>query len=204
MKVMRRILLFVLLLVPFAAPGQAAPISIGILHFNVLYESVDGAPGINAFTIANLTGDPGMWGFEVADFPVSTSLTFTSLAFGINGTSPADVDPLEPGVHAESLPDAFRFLDSVPISSATLSGSISAGLFTLSDGTQWVAGPTLFSATLNPSEGSDFLTAGLSALITVEATLQAEPPPAPVPEPGTLLLLGTGIAALAARKRRRT
>jgi hypothetical protein len=191
---MKRILWMVTLLVSFATGSQAATIPIGFVFF----QGVN--PDFNFFSIANQTGDPADGGSASEDFPIFTSIVFTDSMLTVvrdeisTTLSIGDIGP-GPG------PDFLEFLRTDQISSATFSASINSLLFTLSDGSAWVADSHLLSATVLPSESRAFLSEFDFVLLTVEASAQAEPP-APVPEPSTALLVASGIAGLAARRKR--
>ena len=196
---MKRVLSMVILLVSFATGSEAATIPIGSLFFDGQF-SVDDIPGVNFFTIANLTGDPAAEGFASEDFPIFSSIDFTAstltvVADGASVSLPAgDIGP--------GFADSLRFPDSVQISSATFLATSNPAVFTLGDGSTWVPDSPLLSATLLPSDGRSYLTPGDFALLTIEANPQPETPD-PVPEPGTALLMAGGIASLASWRTRR-
>jgi hypothetical protein len=60
-----------------AMTGHAGLLSIGYLSLDNLIPGAPGSPGVNIFTIANLTGDPSSGGNDLPpDFPVFTSIIF--------------------------------------------------------------------------------------------------------------------------------
>lgn len=193
---MKRVLSMMVLLVSFATAAQAATIPIGFVFFQGV--SAD----FNLFSIANQTGDPADGGSASDDFPIFTSVVFTdSTLTVVQGeiSTTLLIGDIGPGPG----PDFLEFLRTDQISSATFSASINSLLFNLSDGSAWVADSHLLSATILPSGGRAFLSEFDFAVLTVEASAQAEPP-APVPEPSTAFLVATGIAGLAGwRKRKR-
>jgi PEP-CTERM motif len=199
---------FAISLMLLLAPGavaQADPIHLGFISFDGLIPPDGEIPGVNGFTIANLTGDPAAGGFGLpSDFPVFSPIRFVNSVLTVvqNGSSTDYLlGDIGPGFFQLDL-----FPTSAQISSATFVAQLGSLAFTLADGSIWSANSSVLTASLLPADGS-FLTAGLDlALLTIEASEQTDPPSS-VPEPGTLLLLAGGIAAVAAcrmRKRDRT
>lgn len=193
---MKRVLSMLVLFVSCATAAQAATIPIGFVFLQGFNAD------INFFSIANQTGDPADGGAASEDFPIFTSIVFTnSILTVVQGgiSTPFPIGDISPGAG----PDFLQFAATDQISSATFSASIISLLFNLSDGSAWAADSHLLRATVLPSEGRAFLSEFDFALLTIEASPQAEPP-APVPEPATALLVASGIAGLAGwRKRKR-
>jgi hypothetical protein len=190
------VLSVVLLLAPVAA-AQADPINLGFVSFDNLIPSDGGIPGIDGFTIGNLTGDPAAGGFGLpTDFPVFSPILFVnSILTIVEGGSSTDylLGDIGPGFFQS---DVLQFLTSAQITSATFVAQLGPLVFTLSDGTTWAANATSVTASLLPSSGS-FLTAGLDvAVLTVDASQQSTPPSS-VPEPRTWLLVASGFAIVA-------
>src|ERR1700738_3975513 len=77
-----------LCMMALTAVASAAPISLGVVSFDVLIPGGPGAPGVNAFTVSNLTGDPSASGFALPpDFPAITPLTLRGASLMLNGAS---------------------------------------------------------------------------------------------------------------------
>lgn len=173
-----------------AMPARAATINVGLLSFDEIFAAEGDAPGVNAFTLWNLTGD---WALP-EDFPVLSDVVFTNATLSVAGAPLGDIAP---GVFD------FQFTTLEQFSSATFSAQLASLVLTLADGTVWDAVSAQITATMLPATGS-FLETGQFAVLTVDAVQQSTPPPPePVPEPQTWMLLATGVAALARLRRRR-
>jgi hypothetical protein len=204
---LRVFVLAVMMLIAPVVAAHADPINLGFISFDNLIPSDGGIPGIDGFTIGNLTGDPAAGGFGLpTDFPVFSPILFVNSILTVveNGLSTDYLlGNIGPGFFQ---PDVLQFLTSAQITSATFAAQLGPLVFTLADGTIWSANSTSVTASLLPSSGS-FLTAGLDvALLTVDASQQSTPPSS-VPEPRTWLLVASGIAIVAgwrARTRART
>jgi hypothetical protein len=69
--VKRKMIVFLGLVFPASLPGQANPVPIGVLSFDVFTPSANGSAGVNAFNISDFTG-----AFDLPpDFSASTALT---------------------------------------------------------------------------------------------------------------------------------
>ena len=171
-------------------PGQASPIPIGVLSFDVFAPPANGSPGVTAFNISDFAGT-----FDLPpDFPASTALTLQNATLTANQSGgPSLVVPLgnigpgpllDPG--GNPLP-ALQFPDTINFTSAFFTATLSPTTFMLSSGNAFVAGPAI-SVVLSPTSGS-FLMAGVdNALIMAQ-------PASPVSEPRTVILIGTGLLA---------
>jgi hypothetical protein len=103
------------------------------------------------------------------------------------------------GIGPGNLDPSFQiqFPTIAQILSATFTATLSADLFQLTDGRSFQAGSTTLSATLtDPTAGR--LLPGDFAVLTVEANEVS-----PVPEPASVVLLASGLAACAMRRRRK-
>lgn len=193
----RCVVLVSLLLFIASSPALASEIVVGLLSFDV-YIPAGASPGINAFDIYNFTGST--YGpFAGAPYAADAlTLDDTSLTVYIQGGSsetalgPDDLAPGElliGGVPPVQFPSATQFV------SATLTATLSATTFTLSDGSTFIASPSI-SVELTPSAGG-VLVAGVDF-----APIYAESLATATPEPGTGLLLILGLAGVAMRSRR--
>lgn len=171
-------------LVPLLLPSisLAGSLTLGTISFDTLIPGEPGLPGVNAFTISNFTGDPGLGGFALPpDFPVLTALTFTNAAFTLNtGGTPESIllDDLGPGF---ATPDSLLFPETTSYLAAVFSATLSQTSFLLADGSTFTADVSRLTVSLVPSLGLT-LTPGIDlALITVTGTQEV------VPEPRTLI-----------------
>jgi hypothetical protein len=165
-----------------------ADISVGYLSFDALIPGAPGSPGVNAFTIGNLTGDPSAGGFAVPPtFPVTTFLTFqnSSLVLVSGGSSQTFLlGDIGPGFFSSN---ALEFADTEDFSSAVFSATLDTTSLQLDGGGSFTASSSLISASLLPSSG-DSLVAGTDFVyIDVSNEISA------VPEPASYLLVGTVV-----------
>ena len=181
----------------FVPVASATTYDLGYLSYDVTN------PGTAAqFDIVNLTGansslDPS--------FPVTSTIAFSSLSLTVTFASgpsetfgssyfTADPDGSFDGI-AESItsgqPSGFK-----GATGATLSGSFSPTTVTLYDGTTVTLSPG-FTASISNLTGLADGNLGL-----IDASTSGITPPPPVPEPESLVMVGTGLAALAGFRRR--
>jgi hypothetical protein len=169
-------------------------LSIGYLSFDNPIPGAPGSPGVNAFTVGNLTGDPLSGGFALPPtFPVLTNLTFknSSLELFSGGllTQTLNLGDIGPGFFS---PNDLQFPDTQNFSSALFMATLDFTSLQLDGGGSLTASSDQISALLLPSIGNT-LTAGTDfTLIEVAA----------VPEPDSLFLLGCVVAILSVVKRR--
>jgi|SRR5579864_864166 len=179
-----------------ATAARADVINLGIVSFDVFLppDVPDGIPGVNAFTVSNMTG-----AFSAEpDFPASTALTFQSANLTL---TPPPVPPPNPlgDIGPNSGTQVLFFPDFVSFSSGEFTATLDKTVFGLGDGSVFTADSSSLDVTLLPSIGTN-LTAGTDfALITVSGTISA---PA-VPEPATWSLLLVAMAWLGAQAWRR-
>jgi hypothetical protein len=188
------VLAVILLLSGIAVADPISSIPIGFISFDLLIPPAEG-PGVNVFSISNFTGDFGL----PPDFPVLDSLVFVDSTLTLTGENTTEVIPLGnlgPGVLDPIV--ALQFADTSLFSAAIFQATLSGIDLHLSDGSTFLASPTV-NARLLPSSGS-FLTAGTDFALIEAMPEQA----APVPEPATLVLLGSSIAILVVMRVRRT
>lgn len=182
------------MLIPAA---RAATVDVGYMSYDIT------SPGSAEFDIGNLTGSNSS---GTSAFPITTSLALSSLSLTVTFASgPSEVfgpsyftlglDGLSfnGGSESNTTGQPSGFLHAT---GATLTGDFSTTSVTLFDGTSVTIDPT-FSAAISDPSG---LANGDSTLIST-STHGSGPPP-PVPEPESLVLVGSGLAALAALRRR--
>ena len=168
-----------------AAACHAGELSVGYLSLDNLFAGAPGSPGVNAFTVGNLTGDPLTGGNDLPPtFPVVTPLTFknSTLVLWSGSTSQTiDLGDIGPGFFS---PFSLEFADTVLFSSAVFSATLdSTNLQLDGGGTVTLAFPNV-SASLLPSGGPN-LTPGVD-LVLLNVSFEA---PAAVPDPPTRTLL---------------
>ena len=182
-----------------AAVCQAGAISIGYLSLDILIPEAPDSPGVNTFTVGNLTGDPLTGGNDVPPtFPVLTPLTFqnSSLVLWSGGNSQTiDLGDIGPGFFS---PFSLEFADTEDFSSATFSATLDATSFQLDGGGWFTASSGLISALLLPSSGNSLVAGTDFVYITVFNEETA------VPEPASYLLVGTILLWLWPKRAGRT
>jgi hypothetical protein len=188
-----------LLLVGIAfVPIAAAQEQIGILEFN---PPSNGVSADSEFDILNITGTNSGQGYNSTTTYVTNQVLLTSLSlsvydgatllgtFGPSYFSEAGgTDPLE----LNGTPELFT-----GATSAVLTGDFSTTTLDMNSGGPFTVNAT-FSATISDStglvEGSDYQ--------YIVATNGSSGPPPTTPEPESLLMVGTGLTALAGLRRR--
>jgi hypothetical protein len=182
------IALLAFVLVFYPEPGRSAQVSLGHLSFDTLIPGTPDSPGVNVFTIGNLTGDPLSGGNAVPpSFPVLSTLTFTnsSLVLISEGTSQTiDLGDIGPGFFEPSI---LEFPESTSFFSAIFSATLDATTFDLDGGATFGASSAQITATLLPS-GGNTLSAGVDFTL-ITASDQA----GSVPEPRTWFFLAAGL-----------
>jgi hypothetical protein len=123
----------VLLMMLFASVACADLVPIGLLSFELVIPGTSGSPGVNGFTVANLTGDPAFNGFALPpDFPVLSDVTFLSSTLTLTtGSIPHvyNLGEIGPGFFSSS---PIQFADTTLFSSAIFSAALSPTHFDLS------------------------------------------------------------------------
>lgn len=184
----RRLVLLCLALPIATSPAFADVFNLGILSYDILIPSAPGSPGVDAFNIANFTGDPALGGDALPPtFPVLTSVTLldSSLALTSGGvTTKLSLGDIGPGFFSSA---ALEFSDTQDLSSAVFSATLDVTTFQLSDGSTVTVPSPLLVASLLPASG-DALTAGLDFTVIDASTAVLG-----TPEPFSLLLLATII-----------
>jgi hypothetical protein len=182
---------------PGIARANTITLPVGQISFDNFLPANPPAPGTNAFNVINFTGG----------FPVASALTFNTASFSLVSASGIPINVpvgnLGPGPLLDPSGNplfSLQFADTTTFSSATFTATLSQTTFLLSNGVvATLVGTPMISATILPSSGTT-LNAGVDfAVLTVTASV----PNTAIPEPGTLVLLGTGLAAGCRLKRRR-
>lgn len=198
-RIFARFLPAALLIAPAIALGM--PVNVGVLSFD---EFIPGAssPGINAFNLANFTGN-----FSLdPDFPSISPITLlnSSLTLFPVSSAPSVINfgDLGPGF---LLDPSFNPFVQVPgdtaFTSVLFTASVASTPIQLADGRFVVPTATAVSLSLSPISGSR-LTPGDFATITLDVA----DVPAVVPEPsfGVVLAFLTAALLLVARRKRRS
>lgn len=193
--------LVILLVGATFTPVAVADEAVGIFSFDL-----STPPNEAQFDIINQTG-PNSSLFPDTTFPVTTTIDLSSLSLVVSYASgptstfgssyfTSDAD----GISWDGTPLSLLAAQPVGLNgaiSAVLSGTFSTTSFLLNDGTTFTADSS-FTATITDPTG---LTDGDFAIIYASGA-GSTIPPSITPEPESLMLVGTGIAALAGLRRR--
>jgi len=181
-----RVLLATLAFAALSAVASADSVGVGILSLD---PSSTGTG--DEFDIQNLTGSAALG--SPTDFTVTTPVTFDTLSLVLD-FSDGSTETL---TATDFTSDGFGGFDGNgsfnltgdPITSATLTGTLSPTTVTLSDGSTETLDGT-FSASMTDPSGSleEFDAAEIDATVGTGVT--------PTPEPGSALLLTIGMAGL--------
>ena len=168
-----------------ATACHAGELSIGYLSLDSLIPGAPGSPGVNTFTVGNLTGDPLNGGNDLPPtFPVLTPLTFknsTLVLWSGNTSQTIDLGDIGPGFFN---PLSLEFADTVLFSSAVFSATLDSTNLQLDGGGAVTLASPNVSASLLPS-GGPTLAPGVD-LVLLNVSFEA---PAAVPEPASWTLL---------------
>lgn len=164
-------------------------LNLGYVSFDTLIPGVPGFPGVNSFTIGNLTGDPGAGGFALPpDFPSFTGAVFRNSSLTLNiGNSPTvmALGDIGPGFFS---PPSLEFADTIEFSSARFTASLDSPDFLLSGGSTFTANSLLIDVLLSPAAGNALAPGIDVTLITVSDAVT------PIPEPASwILLVSAGV-----------
>ena len=175
-----------------------AVLDVGVLSFDILIPPEAG-PGVNAFSITNLTGDPATGGSALPPaFPVVSPIQFLNSSLSLIGPTGATVIPLGDLGPGANNPASLEFADFEAFASVTFAFSLNDLVLTTDDGRTFLAPSQSVLVTLLAADGLN-LAAGLeSTLIQIEAEETAV---VVVPEPSGLIVFGLSTAALAAMRR---
>jgi hypothetical protein len=178
----------------FSGVSEATIINLGVISLDTLIPA-GSASGVNVFTINNFTGDPASGGFALPpDFPVLTDVAFlnarltvytatSSMVINLGNLGPGSYTPIE-----------LQFTDSLSFTSAVFAATLNPATLLLSDGTTFIPGSLLISATLNPAAGTT-LQPGIDFSLVTASDVAA-------PEPSTWTLLTVGFLLYRPWKRR--
>lgn len=175
----------------YPAVGRSGQIPIGTLSFDVLIPGAPGSPGVNAFTVGNLTGDPSSGGNAVPPtFPVLTTLTFHNsflvLSSG-SSTQTLSLGDIGPGFFSGI---DLEFPDTEEFDSVLFSATLDTTSLQLDGGESFMASSGLISAQLLSSP-RPFLVAGTDAVF-----INVPNDVANVPEPASYELLAAALVCL--------
>lgn len=167
---------------------EAGTINLGVLSLDTIQ------PGLDAFSVANYTGDPGLGGLALGplDFPVYSFVTLEASALTVYWGSFSQLiflGDIAPGTFTSS---ALEFSSGVGLSAAVFTATMNQTILSLADNsTRSVASEV--SITLLPGSGQD-LRGGDLAVITASE----------VPEPvsGALCVAGFLLARWMLRRTR--
>lgn len=183
------VITFLITLLAVATAIQADTIEVGAISFDTLIPGSIDAPGVDDFSIFNLTGD-----FSVPpDFPVTDPLVFENSALVITEVGGLqqtfNLGDLGPGAYS---PDSVQFSSAIGFTSAIFTATLNSTTFGLWDSSIFGASSSELQVVLSPSSG-DTLSADVdSAFITVTNT----------PEPKTVSLVWIGLGLTVAIGRR--
>jgi hypothetical protein len=167
------------------AQGLADIVDLGYVSFDNLIPAGSGSPGVNGFTIANLTGDPASGGNDLPPgFAAFTPVTFLNSSlewFSDNSSQTVSLGDLGPGFFN---PLVLQFSDSATFTSALFTATLDMTAFQLDPsvgGGIFMASSDQISVLLQPSSGNSLVASTDYTLIAVSS----------VPEPNSLFLLGS-------------
>lgn len=185
-----------LLVLAVGATASAAPTGLGVLSFDVLIPGSPGAPGVNAFTVSNLTGNPMMAGFALPpDFPVIDSLTFRNASLMLNGALGLQTISLGDLAPGQFSPLSLHFTDTRRFSSAILNATLDRQSFQLAGDTTYTADSANITAELVPASGPSLVPGSDVVLILANNT------PSSVPEPASSGFVLVGVTVFLAFRR---
>ena len=194
MSLRRAWIIGIALLLLATASLSAASLNVGYVSFDNLIPS-GLTPGVNAFSLANLSGDPGSGGFALPpDFPIFTPLVFktSSLSLIMDGSA-QDVPLGDLPAGFLDPPFELQFPETALITSAIFTATLDGTTALLFDGTPvTLPGQTITAALL--AQAGEGLVPGASLALVAVTTQEA---PA-VPEPGSFFLLVGPLGSLAA------
>lgn len=175
-----------------------ADVFVGVFSYDTFIPAGDGAPGVDAFNVANFTGSFGL----PPDFPAADDLIFQSASINLFQGSTLwntfTLGDIGPGFALDGFGNPLlQVPDDVAFTSAEFIATLSPLTFTLADGNLFTVSSGSIDTLLLPSSDSDLTVDVDNVLISVPGTEHV----ASTPEPASVVLLLTGIACLALRVR---
>ncbi len=194
----RILVLAALTLLILPAFTGAATINVGVLSFDTLIPGEPGLPGVNGFSISNLTLDPAAGGFALPpDFPVYTNLVFMNARLSVlrlGEALPTEILLGNIGPGSDS-PLGAQFPDVGQFASAIFSGELNTTMVVFGDGSVFQLRSGTVMGELLPANGQ-LLEPGTDLIV-----LSVDGDPAEIPEPTTVSLIGlSGIVLVLARR----
>ena len=190
MNLARRLFWAFVLVSPACA--QAAQVAIGVISFDNFIPASAASPGVNTFTISNLTGNPTASGFALPpDFPIYSALILENLQLTVlsgSGSISFQVGDVGPGFVMPLL-----FPDTLSFSSAQLSATLNQTTLLMSDWSVFQASSPSVNVQLSPISGASLMAGRDFQLITISD----------VPEPSPFLLISLPLAVGMLRRPRR-
>jgi hypothetical protein len=164
------------------ATAATVAINVGVFSFDVLIPGGPQAPGLDQFTVDNLTGPNSL----PSDFPLADEIAFRNpvVTLGAQTFHLPDI-----GAGSVQPPD-LTFLDSAQFSTAEFQGTIVGTQFKLADGSFLDLTSNVVSGTILPSQSANLAAGVDSVLLTVTGTISMNSAPEP---PNWALLLVTGL-----------